>query len=298
MENEIIILNEEKLNKVVESFQLFLDVDMITLKAYKVGIKSFISYLKENDIKNPTRLDFRGYRDTLKEIKSSNTINSYLTSIRAFFRYLELSGIYEDITKNVKNLKTSNIPKHQVFTEDKIKEIYNSIDDKRSRAIFSLAFTTGLRANEIANAKIENIKEYNGEIVLFVKCKKRDDESEYVKLSKLVLDNINAYIEHRNSGYIFISNSNNNMGNGMTSKSIRCIIKDIYKKVGIEENGVSCHTLRRTFATISYNNGADIVEIQQVLHQKSIQTTKLYISQCARDNNKLENKISDLILGG
>lgn len=297
--NEMITLNNNlELDKVQEDFLSFIDVDEKTINAYKLGIKTFINYLNDNNIKNPTRLDFKGFREFLKESKSTNTINSYLTSVRALFGYLNGMGLYANITENVKNIKTANIPKHKTLSSEKLKDIYSSINNKRNRALFGLFITTGLRASEVANAKIENIKEYNGEIVLFVKCKKRDDESEYVKLSPLVLQNINDYIEHRTSGYIFISTSNNNSGKGISSISVRNIIKEIFKENGIEEDGVSCHTLRRSFATISYNNGADIVGIQQVLHQRSIATTRRYIQQTVRDNNKLEFNMSELIIGG
>lgn len=279
-----------------ESFIDFLDVNDLTVKSYKDGISHFIEYLDKKNIKKPTRLDFKSFRDELKQTMKVNTVNSYLTANRCFFRYLEAHGIYENITKDVKSLKTSEIPIRQTLSKDKCKEIYSSLTDKKEKCLFSLAITTGLRANEIALAKIDNIKEYNGEIVLFVKCKKRDDESEYVKLSQQVLNDINEYIEHRTNGYIFVSTSNNNNGGGVTSTTIRRIIKGILKRFGIDEDGFSCHSLRRSMATISYNSGADIVSIQQVLHQHSIATTRRYIQQCTRDNNKLEYEVANTIL--
>lgn len=48
----------------------------------------------------------------------------------------------------------------------------------------------------------------------------------------------------------------------------------------------------------NYKECANIVDIQQVLHQKSIATTRRYINNVTRNNNKLEYKVSDLILGG
>lgn len=295
MKNEMITLNEFK--GVQEDFLTFLDIDNISLKAYKTGIENFMSYLKDNNINQPVRSDFRTYRESLRENMSSNTINSYLTSVRALFKYLSANNLYEDITTNIKNVKTSSIPKCQVLDQEVIKRIYNNVKDKRERALISLFITTGLRANEVATAKIENIKIYNGEVVLFVKCKKRDDESEYVKLSPQVVRDIQDYIEHRKDGYIFISTSRNNYGQGMTNKSIRQIVKKILKDNGIDEDYISCHTLRRTFATISYENGADLREIKDVLHQRSIATTQRYISQTVRNNNKLECKMSNIILG-
>ena len=281
-----------------ESFLEYLDVSEITLNSYRKGINNFLCYLQRNNIKYPTRANFKAYREELKNNRSINTTNTYLTCVRAFFKYLEINNIYQNITKDVKNLKTSSVPKHQVLDIEESKYIYNNLESKRDKLLFGLAITTGLRASEIAYAKIENIKEYNGEIVLFVKSKKRDDESEYSKLSDQVLRDLKNYIGERKSGYIFTSTSNHNKNNGVTPKTIRKIVKDILKKFGIDEDGFSCHSLRRSTATISYNQGADIVAIQQALHHKSIATTRRYIQQCSRDNNKLEYNLSNSILGG
>lgn len=294
MKNEI-IFKDLDLSKVQESFEEYVDVDELTLKAYKVGILNFMAYLKKHNINNPTRIDFKAYREELKSSMAINTINTYMTSVRALFKYLELNGIYENITKDVKSVKTSTLPKTQIISTDKLKDIYNNITDLRGKAIFSLACSTGLRANEIATAKIENIKTYNGEVVLFVKCKKRDDESEYNKLSPRVIDDLYNYIGNRSSGYIFISTSNNSQGQGVTNKTIRSIIKKIFKDNGIDENRVSCHSLRRSFATIAYQNGADVRTIQDTLHQLSPVTTQRYINKCVRDNNKLEYNVSNIL---
>lgn len=290
-------LEKNIVNENIESFFEYLDVNEITINLYKKGIRNFLEFLNKFGIKHPLRVDFKNYREYLKESMSVNTINTYLTCVRAFFKYLEANGIYQNITKDVKNVKTSTIPKHQVLSEEKSREIYRGLTDKRDKLLFGLAITTGLRASEIANAKIENIKEYNGEVVLFVKCKKRDDESEYSKLSNEVLKDLFDYIQDRRSGYIFVSNSKRNKDCGVTSKTIRLLVKNILKKFGIEEDGFSCHSLRRSSATISYNNGADIVAIQQFLHQRSIATTRRYIQQCSRDNNKSEYELSKSILG-
>lgn len=292
---EMVIKEQFNIAKLENDFISYLDVSELTVKAYKDGIHCFINFLNENNIKKPTRDDFKAFRETLKGNMTTNTINSYLTATRCFFKYLELNGIYENITKDVKSIKTSNVPKKQTLTEEQCKQIYNSLTDKREKLIFSLAVTTGLRANEIALAKIENIKMYNGEVVLFVKCKKRDDESEYVKLSDEVLDNIKTYIEHRTNGYIFVSNSNHNKNNGVTNTTIRRIVKDILRRNGIDSDYFSCHSLRKTCATLSYMNGASIYDIQQVLHHKSINTTSRYVSEFARNNNNIEKNISSML---
>lgn len=295
MNNEIILNNEINLLQKRDEFISYLDVSCETLKTYKEGLKSFFNYLQENNIKNPTRDDLRHFREELKQGLSINTTNSYLTSLRRFFGYLEVNGFYPNITKDIKSIKISKIPKKQVLTLEQTKDIYNSLVDLREKCLFSLAITTGLRGVEMANARIEDINLYNGEIVLWVRCKGHNEKDEYVKLSPNVLQDISNYIGNRKEGYIFISNSNKNKGQGVTIKTLRLEIKNIFKRFGFDSDGFSLHSTRRTSATIAYNNGADIKEIQQMLHHMSIATTTRYINQSTRDNAKTEYNIANAI---
>lgn len=300
MKNELIKTNNNlDLKGLYEDFIRYIDVSDLTIKSYKDGIKNFFQYMNEKGIKTPTREDVREYRDELTQTKATNTINSYLCSLRVFFNYLESKGLYPNITKDVKNIKTSKIPKKQVLSIEECKNIYNALTDSREKLIFSLAITTGLRASEISNAKLDNVKKLNGEYVLYVKCKKREDESEYVKLSNQVIKNLLEYIlEYRNGkmeGYMFTSSSNNSYGECLTTTSIRNIVKSIFRRFGYNNDGFSCHSLRRSGATIMYQSGQSIYDIQQVLHHRSISTTQRYISQATRDNNKSEFVVSDLL---
>lgn len=297
MKNEMTEFKKINIEKEYESFIDYLDISAKTVRAYKDGVSKFLEYLKDNKIEQPTRIDFKNFRESLKGNLTSNSINSYLTSCRAFFKYLSAMNIYPDITKDVKSIKTSSVPKRQVLSQEQCQKIYSSLTDKEEKALFGLAITTGLRASELASAKIDNIKVYNNEFVLFIKCKKRDDDSEYVKLSDKVLNDIFEYIGQRTTGNIFVSTSPNNFNGGVSSVTIRTKVKNILKRFGFNEYGVSCHTLRRSMATIAYLNGIDIHQIQQVLHQRSIATTQRYINQVTRDCNKTEFNMSQLILG-
>ena len=297
MKNEIILNENHELVKQYETFISYLDVSSGTLQTYKEGLKAFFKYLIENNIQHPTRDDLRHFRDEFKDKVSINTINSYLTSIRRFFGYLELNGIYENICKDVKSVKTSRIPKKQVLTLEQTKNIYNNLTDLREKCLFSLAITTGLRGVEMSNACIEDIKTYNGELVLWVQCKGHNTKDEYVKLDENVLQDIVNYVGDRKEGNIFISTSNKNKGKGVTTKTLRLEIKNIFKRFGLDSDGFSLHSTRRTTATIAYNNGADLKEIQLLLHHRSLNTTSRYVSQTTRDNAKTEHNIAGVIFG-
>lgn len=279
-----------------ESFIDYLDVDDLTLKAYKCGINSFMNYLKENDISNPTRDDVIAYRNMLRKTYSNNTVNTYMIALRALFKYLEIHKLYENICIDIKGAKYSTTPKKQVLTLEQAQTIYKNLTDKKEKALFSLLITTGCRGIEVARARIEDIQEYNNEMVLWIQCKKHLERDEFVKLSKQVLDDLKAYIGDRKDGYIFISTSNNNNGGGLTTTSIRSTIKNIFKRFGLDQDTFSLHSTRRSCATFMYENGADIHSIQQVLHHVSENTTVRYINAVTRNNNKNEYIVSNAVL--
>lgn len=286
-----------QLEQYTESFIKYLDVDDKTLKAYKVGIMSFMNYLRDNDIKQPTRDDLIAYRDYLRENYCSNTINTYMIAVRSLFKYLSIHNIYENIAIDIKGAKYNNTPKKQVLSLEQTKEIYNDLTDLREKCLFSLLITTGLRGIEVERAKIEDIKIHNGEVVLWVQCKKRDEKNEYVKLSEQVLNDIYNYVGNRTSGYIFTSTSNNNKGSGITTCSIRRIIKSIFKRYGLDSDTFSLHSTRRTSATLMYQQNVDEHSIQQILHHKSLNTTMRYINAVTRNENNGEKILSKAIFG-
>ena len=300
MKNEIISsdLTLHQLKEYGESFIGYLDVDSKTLSAYKVGINALMQYFKENNIKQPTRNDIIAFRDMLRENYSSNTCNTYMIAVRALFKYLEIHDLYKNICVDIKGAKYSTTPKKQVLSQEQARLIYSSLTDLREKCLFSLLISTGLRGIEVSKAKLEDIQEYNNEIVLWVQCKKHDSKDEYVKLSNQVLTDIRNYVGNRTTGYIFTSTSNNNNGGGVTTTTLRRYIKDIFKRFGLDSDTFSLHSMRRSSATLMYENGADIYSIQQVLHHKSSLTTTRYINAVTRNNNKNEYLVANAILGG
>lgn len=286
------------LNQAKESFIDYLDVNDLTLKSYKAGIDKFMNYLKENDIKSPKRDDVISFRNFLRNNFSSNTVNAYMVAVKSMFKYLEIHQLYNNISKDVKGAKYDTTPRKQVLTQEQVKNIYVGLTNIREKALFGLFVTTGLRVTEVNTALIEDIKIHNDEVVLFIKGKKRDSKTDYVKLSEQVVNDIKNYIGNRTSGSIFISTSNVSKGKGLSSESLRKICKGIFKNFGIDSDTLSCHSLRRTFSVIAYENGADIYQIKDVLRHESINTTTRYLKQVDRNNNKTEVNVSNVLLGG
>lgn len=295
--NNLIVINQE-FNGIefVNKFFQFLDVQSKeTIRTYKNGIMNFMQYLQEKNITKPNREDVVKWKVNLKETSSSSTVNTYLVAIKSLFNFLEMYGVYPNIAKYVKGYTVSDTAKKNVLTEKQIKTIYNGLTDKREKALFGLMITTGLRGIEVANAKIENIRQVNGEYVLFIKGKGHSEYDEYVKLSDNVLHDILNYVNNRIEGNIFISTSNHNQGKGITVLTVRRIVKHILKEFNIDDETISSHGLRRSFACECYNLGQSIYDIQQVLRHQSILTTQRYLKQVDRYNNNSEKLVANIL---
>lgn len=140
--NELQTKNKFNISVLEESFIDYVDVAEKTIENYKDGIENFARYINSQGITMPQRKDVVSWRNYLRETYSPSTVNSYLTSVKVFFKFLETNRIYPNITNDIKGSKVSSTPKKQVLSVEQAKEIYNSLTDKREKALFSLLITT------------------------------------------------------------------------------------------------------------------------------------------------------------
>lgn len=295
--NEMVNRTNLNIYELKEKYLNYIDVSDNTVKTYEVGLLQFINYLQQNDISFPQRKDIINFRNYLEQYHKPTTVNSYIVAVRNFFAWLEYEGFAKDIAKNVKGMKVSNEHKRLSLTVEQCKEVLGSVKDLREKVLFLLTTTCGLRANEIVNIRLEDFKQKEGKICLYLLGKGRDYKQDYVIITPDILDLIKEYIKVYNiSDYLFVSNSNNNKNGKLTTKTIRLMIKDMFARVGIVGDEYSCHSLRHTFATLSIQGGKDIREVSQALRHKSISTSIIYLHDMERLNNQCSYAVAGAIL--
>lgn len=297
--NEIIGNRSVSIKDYKEDFLDFIDVSEKTTESYNSGIKQFIKYLNELGISMPNRDDVINFRNKIKEEKSVPTANAYLSSLKAFFGYLEYNNIYKNITRGVKSLKDTTIHKRNYIPVEQCQELLNSCKNLREKFILSLALTTGVRINEIVNIRLEDIKVKNDKICIYVLGKGRDYKQDYVLLNGSVYEMMKQYIKEYNiTDYLFVSMSNNNGNNKMTTNSMRRIVNKIFERVGIKNDKITYHSIRHSFATISILNGASTREVSQALRHTSTNVTERYLHDLEAMNNSCGNLVANNIIGG
>lgn len=288
----------ERKEQLIKNFLDYIDVSYKSQKTYQNGLNAFYEYIYINNIKKPDREDILEFREHIKQHLSVSTVNTYMIGLRNFFKWLEYAGLYKNITKNVKGVKIGNEHRKEALTEEQCKQLLITAKDNREKILVLLAITCGLRANELVNIRLEDFKIKQDKICLYVLGKGRDFKEDFVIINERIYKYIQDYIKEYNiTDYLFVSNSNHNNKGKLTTKTIRLIVKNMFKRIGLNGDNYSLHSCRHSFATFSIKSGQDIREVSQALRHKSISTTTIYLHDLERINNTCSSSVTNLILG-
>jgi len=290
-------------NEILEQFYKQLDTSEATKRTYKKGIKVFLSWVRERKITLIDSETIKLFKVWCSYNKSTNTTNTYLTSIKALYNYLETKG-FKNIAKTIKKAgtDTKNFSKDSL-TREQVKQIVKSIDTStirglRDKAIFLLLVNTGLRTCELVGANISDIGTKDNKSVLYVKGKGRTQKNEFVVLNNSCINAINDYLISRKAKAkdpLFTSLSDRNNGDRLTTRSIRNIVKGLYKGVGIVSDRLTTHSTRHTFVTLSLKSGSNLQEVQQRARHKSINTTLIYAHNLTLTESNAEQRLEEYI---
>ena len=269
------VINFLKYLKIEKNYSNF------TIINYGKDLKIFLQFLKENNIENYDKIEYKTIRKFLEylydEKYEKKTIARHISSLRSLFKYL----LKENKIKNNPMILISNpkldkkLPKYLYY--DQIEQIL-SIPDKntplgmRDLTLLELLYSTGVRVSELINIKIEDINFDDKSIRILGKGNKE----RIVLYSKVLKEYLNDYLKIRstfnpNHNYLFI----NKFGNKLTDRGGRVIIDNILKK-GMVSFHISPHMIRHTFATHLLDNGADLKCVQELLGHKNLSSTQVY----------------------
>ena len=283
-----------------------LDVLEDTKETYKAHLIDFIKWLNANGIQRATKDDILKYKQYLINNYSNATICLKISSLKSFYGFLESENISNDIAKNVRSPKISKGFKRDIFTLEQIKDILGSIDTttilgSRDYALVNLLLRTGLRSCEVNRSNIEDIRNKDGKMVLYIQGKGRTSKDEFVVLTPTMINILNEYLKLReqkqhitDTSPLFISVSDRNFGERLSLFSIRWVVKNILRDVGIDNKRLTTHSTRHTAITLSLLSGADLLDVKAMARHQSVNTTLLYAHNVQRLENAPEKKLEQL----
>lgn len=255
-----------------------------TLESYQRDLLQLVSYLNQKKItglekvKKETLLAFLNQRK--KEGLSNASINRLLSSLRMFFRFLQMdSGIKEDPTLFIESPKTwDRLP--GILTPDEVDKLLQPIGQAtplvlRNMAMIELLYATGMRVSELISLSVSSLFLNEG----IIKTLGKGSKERLIPIGEPAVDKLREYIakerpkflKDKNSEILFLTYS----GKGLSRQAFWYLLKKRAVQLGISRP-FSPHTLRHSFATHLLERGADLRSVQALLGHSNISTTQIY----------------------
>ena len=234
---------------------------------------TIIKILNENDIINYIQEDF------IKKNRAGDTYNLNICAIRYMY------SICFDKELNKKKLPSIKLKKRlpTILQKNIFIHIINNEKNLNHKCWLLLAFCCGLRVEEVANIKIENI--YSNEHKLKVLGK--GNKERFTILPDVVIKFLRKFYSSKNmshkTGYLFKGSNNNQHINSKTIVNYFSYLKKTYN---LDKN-ITFHSLRHSFATYYLMNGGDLLMLKSMLGHKNLTSTSIYV-HLAQDFNNIK----------
>lgn len=284
------------------------DVKPSSRRLYRRTLAQYFKWIniKSLSLKDVTRLEILSYKDALlARGMSSLSVGSYLTVVRKFYEWTEANKLYPNVAKGIKTPKRKQAFKKLPLSQDqtiKLLEYFRVRQEEglRDYAIINLLLRTGLRTIELVNANIEDITFKQDKRVLLVQGKGEVEKNNFVILTEKAYDPIRGYLESRNNSQVkasdplFISASNNSLGQRLTTRTISKIAKEGLKAIGLDNKHLTAHSLRHTLAVTILRAGGSLTDAQGVLRHANPATTQIY-TRAIDEEIRIKNAPEELI---
>jgi len=248
------------------------------LKA-NIGLIDFTKKLPEQITKDDLKLFMA---ESLGD-KANMSVIMFLAAVKyAFGNILE-----NDITSGIKRpKKEKKIP--VVLSKEEVKQLLDSLVNKKSKLMLSLMYACGFRVSELINLKIQDL-DFQNQTGSVRQSKGRKDRS--FNIPQTMTELLNELAEEQkknNQEYLFTSKNGQ-----LTSRNLQKIVSSAAVKAGIKKS-VHPHTLRHSFATHLLESGTDIRYIQELLGHSDLNTTQIYTHISTQELKKIKSPIDSL----
>ena len=221
-----------------------------------------------------------------KEGISENTAHSRLNALK--FYYEQVLGKERFFWEIPRPKKPLILPK--LLNETELAKLFNSLRNKKHKAMLFTVYSAGLRVSEIVSLKIEHIDSKRMQIFIERAKGKKD---RYVNLSPVLLDILRQYIkEYIPRPKIFLFESEQTFGQ-YPVRTVQQIFQTAKQKAGINKQ-VGIHSLRHSFATHLLDKGTDIRYIKDLLGHFNIKTTERYLHVSKQKLVNIGSPLDDL----
>ena len=230
-----------------------------TIKNYSCQVEIFLKHF-DTQFTEPSKINEQSIKNWLLQFKTRNAMCHAISALKLFYTKTikqPLKFKYIEYPRSEKKLP-------QIIEKEYLLEHIAKIQNKKHKAIISLAYSTGMRVSEVCNLLISDI-DSKRMIITIRQSKGRKDR--IVALSEKILEILREYFkEYKPKEYLF----NGQFELKYSHRSCNQIVKQYLGKE------YHFHQLRHSNATALLEAGTDIRIIQKHLGHASSKTTEIY----------------------
>ncbi len=253
-----------------------------TARGYLSDLEQLAEFLGDATPAQIDHLALRGFlADLMNRKVRKSSIARKLSSIRAFFKYLNRAGILKNNPARLVSTPRREKRLPSVLTPDDTQRLMESPGSMtreneetvlRDRAVLETLYSTGIRASELTGINRDDLS--RNDRLLRIRGKGRKER--IVPIGRTALSAVDDYLERKkestdSSAAVFTGPS----GKRLTVRTVQRILENYRKRLGLQQKA-SPHTLRHSFATHLLESGADLRVIQELLGHASLSTTQRY----------------------
>ena len=253
----------------IELFERYLreeEKSAATVEKYLRDVRAFVRWLADKNLE-VEKSAVVAYKAQLCEGYATASVNSALSSLNAFFSFLEWHELKVRTLKCQRRIFTSE---ERELTKAEYERLLLAARDRKNERLYLLMQTvcaTGIRISELRFITVAAVETGRAEIA----CKgKRRNVFLPSKLCKV----LKRYSQSRKikSGPVFVTKH----GNPLDRSNVWSEMKKLCADAGVSEKKVFPHNLRHLFARTYYTVRKDIVRLADLLGHSSVNTTRIY----------------------
>lgn len=264
------------------------DASPETIRTYYGQVQRFVEWCEEEDLRPAaaTVEIIKSYRaDLIEAGYAKTTIASRLNVLRRFFDMGVQQGWRPDNpAAGIKAPRDLTDPAEKrkwlplAALQQLLQAPPQTEQGKRDRAILALMALHGLRVVEVARLDTTDVDLEAGSVALLGKGNKQRS----VLLVELTAAILGKWLAIRDDQAIegevalFVSLHHPDPGTRMSRRAIRKRVDLYLERLGLKQKGISCHSLRHTFATQARAAGAELDAISLALGHADVRPTRIY----------------------
>lgn len=270
-----------------------------TAITYERGVVKFIDWLAG---KRPSADVIREWKADLLSNKKPSSVNVWIAGLRSFFGWMaEMGEIPFDPTQAIKGATRKGTKSRHVKESLTDREVIRLLQQPnretregvRDYAMLCVMLYTAARGIELHRADVDDLKTNNGALVLNVQGKGHYEKDDFLVLSHDAENAMRDWLVLRGkeSGALFTSCSNFSMGERLSRRAMRAIVKKYFDAAGIQGNKTT-HSLRHTAITSAIRHNAPIQKVKGMSRHASLDTLMIYYHEVDRLTDPAEKYIS------